>query len=166
MPAVKSNKKPSKTIDTQKETEKILALLEEHVTKDINQALKLYPLGVDTALTTTIKKAIERPIDNLDEIVSNLDKQCLGLIDNVATKYFSKHKKSLKSVYKTVGNRNLHYSIVLNTDNSKNRNEIFNFFDISSLQSILKKYPVYFQFTSDKFLEKVSDYPKFKKVTL
>ncbi len=123
----------------------------------VHNTTELYKVDVKTPLTKNIEEHIDNPLGSLYSMSNNIDSQCISLIDKIATKYFSSNKNIISSVYRTNNKGHLHYAIVLKKETSENRNAVFNFFDLSTINEALQKYPVYFQFTTDSTISKTKE---------
>jgi len=137
----------------------ILYLLQtnlEEFKEEVDRSYELLKIGEKTDLSKKLEDTLEDPINSIFKLSSNIDHQIKEIVDRIV-KAFLKHNSSIiQSAYKTKTSLNdLHYSIVLNSDDIENRNKIFDFFDKFDLLDISTKYPVYFQFVPAELIDKI-----------
>src|SRR5581483_6336176 len=113
-------------------THYILKALESQVNvlkNEIDVSQSMLPLGVETDLTSFIKKTVQNPLSHLLVMRNDLDSKIGSFITLAVKKFFETHADKIQKAFRTdTGlNTELHYSIVLNEDNSENRKIILSF---------------------------------------
>lgn len=138
----------------------ILYLLQtnlEEFKDEVDRSYELLKLGEMTELSSKIENTLSNPIDNVFHVSNNIDTQVKYIVDKFVKSFLAKNKSIIAGAYRSKTSLNdLHYSIVLNDDNIKNRNSIFDFLDKYDLLDIANKYPVYFQFVPSELINKIN----------
>jgi hypothetical protein len=137
----------------------ILYLLQtnlEEFKDEVDRSYELLKVGEKTDLSKKIENTMEDPINSIFKLSSNIDNQIKEIVDRIVKAFLKHNSQVIHEAYRTKTSLNdLHYSIVLKTDNIDNRNKIFDFFDKFDLLDIATKYPVYFQFVPIELIDKI-----------
>jgi len=140
----------------------ILYLLQtnlEEFSDEVDRSYELLKIGEKTDLSNKIEDSIDDPLTSIFKMTSNIDDQVKEIVNRIAESFLKQNSEIIQSAFRTKTSLNdLHYSIVLKTDNMYNRNKIFDFFDKFDLLEISRKYPVYFQFVPEELAEKMHVY--------
>lgn len=90
---------------------------------EVDNSYALLEIGEKTELSKKLEKSLENPIKDVFRFSSEIDNQVSYILDKVIRVHFKNNKLILEKVFKTRESLNdLHYSIVLKEDNTKNRN--------------------------------------------
>jgi hypothetical protein len=123
---------------------------------EVDRSYELLKIGEKTDLSKKIEDSIDDPLTSIFNISSNIDEQVRDIVDRLVKSFLRHNAEIIQNAYRTKTSMNdLHYSIVLKTDDINNRNKIFDFFDKFDLLDISKKYPVYFQFVPVELAAKI-----------
>lgn len=140
----------------------ILYLLQtnlEEFSDEVDRSYELLKIGEKTDLSKKIEDSIDDPLTSIFKMTSNIDDQVKEIVNRIAESFLKHNSEIIQSAFRSKASLNdLHYSIVLKTDNMDNRNKIFDFFDKFDLLEISRKYPVYFQFVPEELAEKMHVY--------
>jgi len=140
----------------------ILYLLQtnlEEFSDEVDRSYELLKIGEKTDLSNKIEDSIDDPLTSIFKMTSNIDDQVKEIVNRIAESFLKHNSEIIQSAFRTKTSLNdLHYSIVLKTDNMDNRNKIFDFFDKFDLLEISRKYQVYFQFVPKELAEKMHVY--------
>lgn len=137
----------------------ILYLLQtnlEEFRDEVDRSYELLKIGERTDLSKKIEDTIDDPLTSIFKMTSNIDDQVKDIVDRIVKSFLKHNSEIIQNAFRTKTSMNdLHYSIVLKTDDINNRNKIFDFFDKFDLLEISKKYPVYFQFVPVELADKM-----------
>ena len=123
---------------------------------EVDNSYALLQIGEKTDLSKQIENTIDNPISSIFDMSCNIDNQIKEIIDRIVKAFLKQNTEVVQQVYRTKTAMNdLHYSIVLKTDDVDSRSKLFGFFDQYDLMDISSKYPVYFQFVPTNLIEKV-----------
>jgi hypothetical protein len=99
---------------------------------------------------------MKNPIKDILDFSSKIDSKVSYILDKVIRVHFKNNKSILEKVFKTrEGVNDLHYSIVLKEDNTKNRDIFFSFLNQLDLTDISQKDKIYFQFIPSQLVNKI-----------
>jgi hypothetical protein len=137
----------------------ILYLLQNYLgdfQAEVDRSYALLNVGATTELVQKIETLLTNPIDNITNMANNIDTQVKHLADVLVKSFLHEHKVLVNMAYRSKTPFNdLHYCIVLHTDDMVNRSKIFNFYDMYDLLEIAERYPVYFQFVPTELADKI-----------
>ncbi|MCZ2140037.1 MAG: hypothetical protein LC096_01465 [Bacteroidia bacterium] len=137
----------------------ILYLLQtnlEEFRDEVDRSYELLKIGEKTDLSKKIESTIDDPLTSIFKMTSNIDDQVKDIVDRIVKSFLRHNSEIIQNAYRNKTSMNdLHYSIVLKTDDINNRNKIFDFFDKFDLLEISRKYPVYFQFVPVELADKM-----------
>jgi len=137
-------------------------IIEVHQKVDGSQ--KLYKLGSEDELADIVKKMLGSP---LDIITTLFDKQLIyfyKMMQKIVSEFLSKHKDKIAKTYIVNEEHNkLHYAIILNKDNYKERAGFYKFLKRYDDCGISNSFPIVFQFVSPKLEDKLN---KVKEIAL
>lgn len=130
-------------------------MIEAHQKVDGSQ--KLYKLGSEDELADIVKKMLGSP---LDLITTTFDKQLIffhQVMQQIVSEFLSKHKNKIAKTYiVNEDHEKLHYAIILNKDNYKERAEFYKFLQKYDDYGISNSFPIVFQFVSPKLEDKLN----------
>jgi hypothetical protein len=123
---------------------------------EVDKSYALLEIGEKTNLSKKLEKTIENPIKDIFTFSNKIDNQVSFILDKIIREFFKSNKSVLNKAFKTrEGLNDLHYSIVLNSDNIKNREIFFDFLNQLNLADISQTEKVYFQFIPLNLVDKV-----------
>lgn len=157
---MKSNQDTKTAVDNRVgQLKAILYLLQtnlEEFRDEVDRSYELLKIGEKTDLSKKIENTIEDPLTSIFNMTSNIDDQVKDIVDRIVKSFLKHNAEIIQNAYRTKTSMNdLHYSIVLKTDDINNRNRIFDFFDKFDSLEISRKYPVYFQFVPLELADKM-----------
>lgn len=128
----------------------------EEFKNEVDNSYALLEIGEKSELSKKLEKSLENPIKDIFKFSSKIDNQVSYILDKVVRGYFKNNKLILEKVFKTrEGLSDLHYSIVLKEDNTKNREIFFSFLNQLDLTDISQKDKIYFQFIPSQLVNKI-----------
>jgi len=128
----------------------------EEFKNEVDSSYALLEIGEKSELSKKLEKSLENPIKDMFKFSSKIDNQVTYILDKVVRVCFKNNKLILEKVFKTRdGINDLHYSIVLKEDNSKNRDIFFSFLNQLDLTDISQKDKIYFQFIPSQLVNKI-----------
>jgi hypothetical protein len=137
----------------------ILYLLQtnlEEFKDEVDRSYELLKLGEKTDLSQRIESSLDNPIESIFGMSANIDGQVKLIIDRIVKGFLKKHHGTIELAFRSkFASDDLHYCLVLKSDNSKERGKIFRFFDRYDLLDIAQRYPVIFQFVPQELAGKI-----------
>jgi hypothetical protein len=136
---------------------KVLDVTLREMQHEVNTSMVLNEQGISNDFITQIKKVIDAdPLQNLFEVSNNLDSSIKEILNGIATQFFKSKRNDIASVYRSLTtNNDLHYSIILATDSTEKRLELFDFLNSYEMLELAEKFPLYFQFVPARFENKI-----------
>jgi hypothetical protein len=129
----------------------------DELKNEVDNSYALLEIGEKTELSIKLEKSIQNPIKEIFTFSSKIDNQVVYILDKVIRGYFKSHKSNIEKVFKTRhGLNDLHYSLVLKEDNTKNREIFFAFLNQLDLNDVAQKDKIYFQFIPSKLINKIN----------
>ena len=129
----------------------------EEFKDDVDASYELLKIGEKTELSRKLEKKIDNPIGEIFQFSNKIDLQVSQILDKIIKGYFQKNNNLIFKAFKTRKNiTDLHYSIVLKSDNIENREVFFDFLNKLDLANINQKHNVYFQFIPAKLIDKIN----------
>jgi len=128
----------------------------EDFKNEVDSSYALLEIGEKSSLSKKLEKSMKNPIKDILDFSSKIDNKVSYILDKVIRVHFKNNKSILEKVFKTrEGLNDLHYSIVLKEDNTKNRDIFFSFLNQLDLTDISQKDKIYFQFIPSQLVNKI-----------
>jgi hypothetical protein len=115
-------------------------------------------LGFTDTLSQKIEMARTNPLQLLFDNLTNSEKSIsLFWLQNFVISFFKKNKRMIKHIFRTDNSTTiLHYTIILQKDNSKNRHKIIEFLRNYENLSFAHRFKIIFQFVPEIYVEKLN----------
>lgn len=129
----------------------------DELKNEVEKSYALLEIGEKTLLTKKLEQSIENPIKDIFNFSNKIDNKVNFILDKVIRGFFKHNKNNIKKVYKTrKGLNDLHYSIILKSDSTKERDLFFNFINQLNLTDIHQTDAIFFQFIPQELMDRVS----------
>ena len=124
---------------------------------EVDKSYALLEIGEKTSLTKKLEQSFENPIKDIFNFSNRIDNKVNFILDKVIRGFFKHNKINIEKVYKTrKGLNDLHYSIILKKDSTKERDLFFNFINQLNLTDIHQTDNIFFQFIPQELMNRVS----------
>lgn len=128
----------------------------DELKNEVDKSYALLEIGEKTSLAQKLEKSFENPIKDIFNFSNRIDNKVNFILDKVVRGFFKHNKLNIEKVYKTrKGLNDLHYSIVLKKDSTKERDLFFNFINQLNLTDIHQTDNIFFQFIPQELIERV-----------
>ncbi len=128
----------------------------EEFKSEVDSAYALLKIGEKTDLSQRIECMMDDPLSNIFNLSCTVDDQAKIFIDRLVKSFLRHNSGLIISAYRTSTYfKDLHYTIVLKSDNRESRDAIFKFHEKYDILDISHKFPVYFQFTPIELIHKI-----------
>lgn len=113
--------------------------------------------GAKTELAIGIENMVKNPLAEIFKMSCVADNLAETFIDRNVKNFLSSKSNIILSAFKNESKvERLHYCIVLKSDTTVNRKDIFDFLSYYESFDIAKKFPIYFQFISKRLKDSIN----------